>query len=388
MASPRTPVSPPELPEKNFQYRQVQYWDQRYKDAADSGPYEWFGDFASFRALLEPELCPEDRILVLGCGNSALSYELFLGGFPNVTSVDYSPVVVAAMQVRYAHVPSLRWETMDVRALDFPSGSFDVVLEKGTLDAMLAGEPDPWNVSSEGVHTVDQVLSEVGFQKRTRQLFGSHTQLELVLAGLILVLAALLLGCLVALWVHRDPAHSTCVTEACIRVAGKILESLDRGVSPCQDFYQFSCGGWIRRNPLPNGRSRWNTFNSLWDQNQAILKHLLENTTFNSSSEAERKTRSFYLSCLQSERIEKLGAKPLRDLIDKIGGWNITGPWDEDSLFSLPTWTTWWSWECCWVDSRPPLGSRCSRCWSWRYSWLTSLCPRTSGVMRRRSITR
>lgn len=48
-------------------------------------------------------------------------------------------------------------------------------------------------------------VSQVGFQKRTRQLFGSHTQLELVLAGLILVLAALLLGCLVALWVqyHR-----------------------------------------------------------------------------------------------------------------------------------------------------------------------------------------
>lgn len=66
MASPRTAGSPPELPERNSQYCQVQYWDRRYKDAADSGPYEWFGDFASFRALLEPELCPEDRILVLG----------------------------------------------------------------------------------------------------------------------------------------------------------------------------------------------------------------------------------------------------------------------------------------------------------------------------------
>ncbi|XP_021083785.1 endothelin-converting enzyme 2 isoform X2 [Mesocricetus auratus] len=187
----------------------------------------------------------------------------------------------------------------------------------------------------EGRATPDSL--EVGFQKRTRRLFGSHTQLELVLAGLSLVLAALLLGCLVALWVqyHRDPAHNTCLTEACIRVAGKILESLDRGVSPCQDFYQFSCGGWIRRNPLPNGRSRWNTFNSLWDQNQAILKHLLENTTFNSSSEAERKTRRFYLSCLQLERIEKLGAQPLRDLIDKIGGWNITGPWDEDNFMDV-----------------------------------------------------
>ncbi|XP_037695346.1 endothelin-converting enzyme 2 isoform X4 [Choloepus didactylus] len=178
---------------------------------------------------------------------------------------------------------------------------------------------------------------EVGFQKRTRCLLGSHTQLELVLAGVSLLLAVLLLGCLVALGVqyHRDPSHSTCLTEACIRVTGKILESLDRGVSPCEDFYQFSCGGWIRRNPLPDGRSRWNTFNSLWDQNQAILKHLLENTTFNSSSEAERKTQRFYLSCLRVERIEELGAQPLRDLIDKIGGWNITGPWDQDNFMEV-----------------------------------------------------
>ncbi|XP_027439273.2 EEF1A lysine methyltransferase 4 isoform X4 [Zalophus californianus] len=161
MASPRARAPPPDIPEQNCRYREVQYWDQRYRNAADSAPYEWFGDYSSFRALLEPELRPEDRILVLGCGNSALSYELFLGGFPDVTSVDYSSVVVAVMQARYAHVPTLRWETMDVRALDFPSGSFDVVLEKGMLDALLAGERDPWNVSSEGVHTVDQVLSEV-----------------------------------------------------------------------------------------------------------------------------------------------------------------------------------------------------------------------------------
>ncbi|XP_061270118.1 endothelin-converting enzyme 2 isoform X5 [Bos javanicus] len=151
----------PELPEKNCGYREVQYWDQRYQGAADSAPYEWFGDFSCFRDLLEPELRPLDRILVLGCGNSALSYELFLGGFPDVTSVDYSSVVVAAMRARYAQVPTLRWETMDVRALGFPSGSFDVVLEKGTLDALLTGEQDPWTVSSEGVHTVDQVLNEV-----------------------------------------------------------------------------------------------------------------------------------------------------------------------------------------------------------------------------------
>uniref|UniRef100_A0A286XUY4 endothelin-converting enzyme 1 n=1 Tax=Cavia porcellus TaxID=10141 RepID=A0A286XUY4_CAVPO len=172
------------------------------------------------------------------------------------------------------------------------------------------------------------LCSQVGFRKGTTQPFG---WLRFSLVGL----ALLMVSCPLVTSPATDPSHSTCLTEACIRVAGKILESLDRGVSPCEDFYQFSCGGWIRKNPLPDGRSRWNTFNSLWDQNQAVLKHLLENATFNSSSEAERKTQRFYLSCLQVERIQELGARPLRDLIDKIGGWNITGPWDQDNFMEV-----------------------------------------------------
>lgn len=82
--------------------------------------------------------------------------------------MDYSLVVVAAILACDAHVPKLCWQTSDVRAVGFPNGSFDVVLEKGTLDALLAGERDPWTVSSEGVHTVDQVLSEVREQQERR----------------------------------------------------------------------------------------------------------------------------------------------------------------------------------------------------------------------------
>ncbi|NWJ03054.1 ECE2 enzyme, partial [Crypturellus undulatus] len=181
---------------------------------------------------------------------------------------------------------------------------------------------------------------EVGFRKGTAPLLSrlaARTQLELVLCAVAVSLALLLGIAVVALAVQyrRDPSHSTCLTDACVRVASKILEALDSETDPCQDFYQYSCGGWIKRNPLPNGRSKWSTFNSIWDQNQAIMKHLLENTTFNSSSEAERKTQRYYLSCLKEQRIEELGSQPLMELIDKIGGWNITGPWNQTNFMEV-----------------------------------------------------
>uniref|UniRef100_A0A3Q3WIT7 Endothelin-converting enzyme 1 n=1 Tax=Mola mola TaxID=94237 RepID=A0A3Q3WIT7_MOLML len=133
--------------------------------------------------------------------------------------------------------------------------------------------------------------------------------------------------------VFSPPAHpGLCLTEPCITVAGMVIGGLDQSVDPCNDFYKFACGGWMKNNPLPEGKSRWGTFSNLWEHNMLVMKHLLENTTMKGLSGAEEKAQRYYQACMNEAKIEELGAKPLQELISKIGGWALTGDWDKDNF--------------------------------------------------------
>lgn len=79
----------------------------------------------------------ECKILVIGCGNSKMSEEMYDDGFTNLTNIDISQVVIDQMKVRNEERPSMQWIKMDVTEMTFENESFDIVLDKSTIDTLL-----------------------------------------------------------------------------------------------------------------------------------------------------------------------------------------------------------------------------------------------------------
>ncbi|EFJ28149.1 hypothetical protein SELMODRAFT_94369 [Selaginella moellendorffii] len=112
-------------------YGEASYWDNRYKN--DSSTFDWYQRYAGLSALLQKYVPKTSRILMVGCGNAAISEDMVNDGYQEIVNIDISTVVIEAMHQKYQHVPQLKYMTMDVRDLStFEDGSFDAVLDKGT----------------------------------------------------------------------------------------------------------------------------------------------------------------------------------------------------------------------------------------------------------------
>ena len=97
------------LPETNVQYLQTNYWNNRFDSEQQ---YDWFKDYNHFKHLCIPHLQPNDSILILGCGNSSLTQDLYNDGYMNLTSVDLSAVVIDRMRTKAAAASqgNIKWQ--------------------------------------------------------------------------------------------------------------------------------------------------------------------------------------------------------------------------------------------------------------------------------------
>ncbi|KAJ1834743.1 hypothetical protein IWW55_005979 [Coemansia sp. RSA 2706] len=148
------------LPEKNADYGTLEYWQQRYTQEPDE-VFDWFKTYADLKPLLQQHVARDARILMLGCGNSTLSGDMYADGYERITNVDYSDVVIEQMRQRTQHQPRMTWEVMDVRAMALDTGAIDVAIDKGTLDALMCEKGDVWEPSAELCANVAREVDEV-----------------------------------------------------------------------------------------------------------------------------------------------------------------------------------------------------------------------------------
>ena len=105
----------------------------------------------------------QSRILILGCGLSGVGEALYDKGYRNIVNIDFSTVLIDRMQKKNLHREGLQFSVLDVANLGaFGDESFDLILDKGCLDAVMCGTSSVDSVSN-ACEEISRVLVDGGY---------------------------------------------------------------------------------------------------------------------------------------------------------------------------------------------------------------------------------
>jgi putative endopeptidase len=102
----------------------------------------------------------------------------------------------------------------------------------------------------------------------------------------------------------REDGRAAAAAQSNPKASSVQIDALDRRIDPCADFYQFACGGWIAKNPVPADRRSFGRFTEVEERNFTILRRILETP----GAEGDRKKAAdYYAACMDEPRIESSG---------------------------------------------------------------------------------
>ncbi len=98
------------------------------------------------------------------------------------------------------------------------------------------------------------------------------------------------------------------------------FQDMDGSVNPATDFFDFANGKWIKNTPIPGTESSWGKFNILSDNNNKVLKEILESTAKqkNEPGTISQLIGDFYYTIMDSVKRDAEGIKPIQGELDAI----------------------------------------------------------------------
>uniref|UniRef100_A0A1I8MCI7 eEF1A lysine and N-terminal methyltransferase homolog n=1 Tax=Musca domestica TaxID=7370 RepID=A0A1I8MCI7_MUSDO len=144
------------LPKTHEEFATVDYWNTFFKKRGEKA-FEWYGEYLELCEQIHKYIRPNDKILMVGCGNSKLSMDMYDSGFKDVTNIDISDVAIKKMQeINARNRSDMKFLQMDATNMSFDNEQFSVALDKGTLDALFVDD------SESTQKTVEAYFKEIG----------------------------------------------------------------------------------------------------------------------------------------------------------------------------------------------------------------------------------
>lgn len=116
-----------------------------------------------------------------------------------------------------------------------------------------------------------------------------------------------------------------------MQISAAILDSIDTSVDPCDDFYQFSNGGWLATHPIPAEKGAYGAAQWIDQRNKDLLRRILETPVekqvealsgSDAVKEADRQNlkdlTEFYNSCMDEDALDRKGSAPLIKVVKEV----------------------------------------------------------------------
>ncbi|CAN8075188.1 unnamed protein product [Agarophyton chilense] len=190
--------------------------------------------------------------------------------------------------------------------------------------AQLSADADDDNFERHGeqqpVHCPRSELHPLNFPPAPPGYYRRDVPMRIVHYGkLVLVLLAVALACLAidALIDVSNPSNFLQPGRDRQSVADSVLAAMDRSADPCDDFYEYSCGSWLRTASIPTDKTQYSkSFSVVYDLIQLMLKEILDVDLQN--AQPPSKPGVFYASCIDQMGVGSLNTLYLRPFRDQF----------------------------------------------------------------------